>query len=182
MKTIPQTFIKTAIVILVIFSVFTVAYAQTNNDYTVLAPLPGIGDDGTGKTTLSSYLPAVFNLSIGIAAVMAFVVITFGGIVYATSDAIQGKEDGKRWVENALWGLLLVIGAYAILYTINPKILEFNLSLKRPPIAVGVPTAELGVPMTPEAIADDDSVRARLVGVEVPGQRCERGQTLSSSA
>ncbi len=175
MKTISQTIIKTTIVSLMIFSMFTLAYAQTDNGYTPLAPLPGIGEGGT-KTTLSSYLPAVFNLSIGIAAVMAFVVITFGGIVYATSDAIQGKEDGKRWVTNAVWGLLLVIGAYAILYTINPKILEFNLSLKRPPIAVGIPTAEVGVPMTPDALADHERVKSQLVGIDVNAPPCTIGQ------
>lgn len=106
----------------------------TGSDYAVLAPLPGIGENGA-KTSLSSYLPAIFNLAIGIAAVLAFVMITFGGIMYATSDAITGKAQGREYLENAIWGLLLVIGAWVILNTINPKILDFKLTLTTPNVA-----------------------------------------------
>lgn len=146
MKIISQTFIRTAIISLMMFSVFTVVYAQ--NEYTVLAPLPGTTNcdvgPGCDQTSLQKYLPAIFNLSIGIAAAMAFVAITWGGILYATSDAIMGKEQGKEWITNAVWGLLLVIGAWAILNTINPNILEFNLSLERPSIKTGAPNISVG--------------------------------------
>ncbi len=132
---------------LVIFSVFMLLFAfslipavsaqtapvRSTTDYTVLAPLPGIGDGGEKTTTLEKYLPAVFNLSIGLAAAMAFVAITLGGITYATSDALSGKQNGRDLITNAVWGLLLVIAAWIILYTINPKILTFNLTLLKPP-------------------------------------------------
>ena len=113
-------------------SVFSVAHAQLDTTYVPLAPLDNAGVPATSK--LSEYIPAVFKLSIGIAAVLAFVMITFGGIMYATSDAITGKSAGREYITNALWGLLLVLGAYAILYTINPKILKFDLNLQRPTI------------------------------------------------
>lgn len=120
----------------VVFAFSGTIYAL--DDYTVLAPIPctTTGDancTNSGTTaTLQSYLPGAFRLAIGLSAVLAFIVITYGGILYATSDAISGKETGREYITNAVVGLLLVIGAWAILYTINPKMLEFNLTLPVP--------------------------------------------------
>lgn len=125
---------------MIIFSITPTVIAQTN-DYVPLASLPGIGGSNGETTTLQTYLPAIFKLTIGVAAVMAFVVITFGGITYIVSDTLTGKEDGRRWVENAVWGLLLVIGAYAILYTINPEMLSFKLTIPRPQTSITPPTS-----------------------------------------
>jgi hypothetical protein len=113
-----------------------VAYAQTptQNDYTVLAPLPGIGDSTGGQTSFNEYVPRAFTFMIGIAAALAFVMITLGGITYATTDSILKKEDGKKFITDAIWGLVLVIGAYAILNTINPNILSFKLNIPRPSV------------------------------------------------
>ena len=164
-----------------VFPLFTTVEAQPkppdNKDYTVLTPLPGIGSDSGGQTNLEKYLPAVFNLAVGIAAGLAFVMITFGGITYAVSDSITGKEDGRKWIENALWGLLLVIGAYVILYTINPQILDFKLTIPRPKIEAGIPTVTPGVPMTNEQINEDDRVRNSLPANVTTKDPCLEGQT-----
>ncbi len=123
------------------------AQTAANQDYTVLAPLPNTADcstDDTGKqickTNFSKYLPSMFNLIIGVAAGLAFIMITIGGITYATSDALQGKSDGRRYVTNAIYGLILVIGAYTILWTINPQILDFSLVVTPPTITPSTST------------------------------------------
>ncbi len=97
--------------------------------YTFLEPLPGIPN---GTADLPTYIPLVINLIIGISVVLAFIMITYGGIRYATTDALSGKEEGRKDIENALIGLLLVIGAYALLATINPAMLSFDLNTVRP--------------------------------------------------
>lgn len=117
------------------------AVSSANQDYVVLAPLPGttkdgcVGDDCT--TTLEKYLPGAFNLMVGVAAALAFIMITWGGVMYATSDALSSKTEGKGYIENAVWGLLLVIGAWVILNTINPQILKFDSVLPRAEIRTG---------------------------------------------
>ncbi len=126
MNTVSKTITQGMLIIVMMFSFTGVVYSF-DEPYAVLAPLPGIGDTN-GTTTFSTYLSEILNLAIGIAAVMAFVMITFGGITYATSDAVSGKSQGKEYITNAIWGLLLVIGAWVILYTINPNILNFNLN------------------------------------------------------
>ena len=123
---------------------FGFVYAQSSN-YTLLAPLPCVDpakncDTIATQTTLSDYLPGAFNLAIGIGAVLAFIMITYGGFLYATSDAITGKSEGREKIENAIWGLILVIGAWAILYTINPKILDFSLLLPPPTTVSSTPS------------------------------------------
>ena len=156
-----QKIIILMILMLMVFSVATVN-AQVQ-DYTVLAPLPGIGDAG-GPTKLQDYIPAAFRLAIGIGAGLAFVMITFGGIVYATSDAIQGKSDGRKYIENALWGLLLVLGAYAILWTINPNMLSFNLSITPVPVASS-PASVVSPPSLVAGCATDSSLCVRVGGI-----------------
>jgi len=172
-----KNFIIVSIATIMVFSLWTVTYAV--EDYTVLAPLPGIGDPATGKTDLQKYLPAAFKLGIGIAAALAFVMITLGGITYATSDAVFQKSQGKEWITNAIWGLLLVIGAWVILNTINPKILSFNLSLPKPNIAPSTAPATAGVPMTEEEKRADTAVRNRLtaLNIGVNAGPCTQGQT-----
>lgn len=108
--------------------------------YTPLAPLPGTTDstncDTNSKgeeecaTTLETYLPGIFKLAIGISGVLAVIMIVVGGIEYISTDAIQGKTEGKERIQNALWGLLLVFVSWLILYTINPDLLKMNLNIE----------------------------------------------------
>lgn len=120
-------------------------YAQ-DNSYTVLAPLPGTtqGNCPPGatdcKTSLTEYLPGVFNLAIGLSAAFAVLMIVIGGFQYISTDAIQGKQAGKERIKNAVLGLVLVISAWLILATINPKLLEINLNIE--PAPTGNPPAK----------------------------------------
>ena len=84
---------------MLVFSVWTTVYAV--EDYTLLTPLPGttIVPNCTGnncKTNLETYLPGLFNWAIGIAALMAFIVITIGGVTYMTTDSIGEHPRGGR--------------------------------------------------------------------------------------
>ena len=94
--------------------------------YEPLAPLP-LNADGSTPTELSKYLPAMFQFLIGIAGVLAVVMIVIGGIQYMSTDAVYGKSEGKEKITQALGGLLLAIIAWLILYTINPEILNTTL-------------------------------------------------------
>lgn len=114
--------------------------SNTWDQYTPLAPLPGTtqGNCVTDKngnvsgctTDIQTYIPGVFNLAIGIAGVLAVLMIIIGGVEYVTTDAIQGKSDGKARIQNALWGLVLVLVSWILLYTINPKLTVFDLNVK----------------------------------------------------
>lgn len=104
-------------------------FAQT--DYTMLQPLP-LNNADASKTDAGSYLEGVFVLAIGIAGVLAVIMIIWGGIQYMSTDAISGKSEAKSTIQQAIWGLLLAIGAWLILNTISPNLVNFNLNLSQP--------------------------------------------------
>lgn len=129
-------FVGLALIILGGWFNFTFAGASddssTNNNkngYTPLTILPGT-TNSEGQVTIDSYLPGIFNLTIGIAGVLAVLMILIGGVEYITTDAIQGKSDGKARIQNALWGLILVLVSWILLHTINPKLTVFDLTIK----------------------------------------------------
>lgn len=154
-------------------SIPTIALAL--QQYTLLVPLPGIAGP---QTTFSQWLPGAFQLTIGIAAGLAFVMISFGGILYATSDAVGKKSDGKKYITNAIIGLLFVIGAWVILNTINPEILNLKWTVPIPKTDMKLPTVVAGTPPTPEQRLADSQVRARLSGIAVNhANMCDAGQT-----
>ena len=103
---------------------------NTDTTYTPLAPLPGFPEEfdtlpsKTNQCPFGNYLNIMIKLVIGIAAVLAMVMIVMGGIEYMTSDLISSKEAGKDTIKNALLGLFIALGAYLILNTINPKLLS----------------------------------------------------------
>lgn len=117
---------------------FSVAADPTTTDstYNLLAPLPDV--DGTGDEivgydpsntgALSDYLNVMIKLFIGICAVLAVIMIVMGGIEYMTSELISSKQAGKDRILHAIFGLILALGAWTLLNTINPKLLDSSLS------------------------------------------------------
>jgi hypothetical protein len=112
---------------------------NTDTTYTPLAPIPGTPFDGTtpfdtqGTCAFGNYLNIMIKLILGIAAVLSMVMITMGGIEYMTSELVSSKESGKNTITNAILGLVIALGAYVILNTINPQLL--NACLDKLPMA-----------------------------------------------
>jgi lipoprotein-anchoring transpeptidase ErfK/SrfK len=104
----------------------------STSTYTLLEPLPDPFRPGeefkdiqvSEKNALGRYLNIILRLAIGLAAVLAVVMIVFGGIQYMTSELVHSKEAGKQRITNAVLGLLVALGAYLILFTVNPNLLD----------------------------------------------------------
>lgn len=130
----------------ILLSGISIVHAEERNiDYTPLVSLPGINKAGTTTTTLSTYIPGIFKLSIGVAGVLAVLMIVFGGVEYITAESLGGKKNGQDRINNALIGLVLIIGSYAILSTISPSLLSFDLNVRKVPL----PTPEVAGPSCP---------------------------------
>ncbi len=98
--------------------------AQEDTEYELLAPLEGYVEP---TTTAGPYIVGIFKLIVALAGGLAVVTIIYGGIQYMSTDAFGAKNEAKNTIQNAIWGLLLVIGAWLILYTVNPNLVEINL-------------------------------------------------------
>lgn len=107
------------------------ASQNTNRDdsYTLLAPIPGLEkiNDSAG---IGGYLEKIFLIGIGLAGVLAVVMIVINGIVYMGDESVFGKTKAKERILMAIGGLVLALGAWVVLNTINPDLVGSTLSIK----------------------------------------------------
>lgn len=98
--------------------------------YNLLEDLPTGGSPNTGLTGLSDYLEWLYKFALGAAAFLAVLMIVIGGVQMIVGGASEtARSDGKKRIEQALWGLLLAISAWLIVYTINPDFINTGLSI-----------------------------------------------------
>lgn len=86
-----------------------------------------IGEASAFKN-LGDYIQIVYRYLVGIAGLVAAVLIIRGGFQYITSAGDATKIAGaKESIGSALIGLLLVLGSYVILNTVNPELVNLKL-------------------------------------------------------
>lgn len=118
---------------LVFFGLVGHAAAQ---GFVPLAPIPGLTDPGTADSVARSQNLAVFfnNLYkylIGLAAVLAIIMIIWDGLRIATNqDNVSIITDSKGRIYNAIFGLVLVLSPVLVFSIINPSILNLSINLK----------------------------------------------------
>lgn len=61
-----------------------------------------------------------YEISLGVVAALAFGILIYGAILYSVSGAVSTQAEAREWINGALWGLVLLLAAYLILYNINP--------------------------------------------------------------
>lgn len=106
---------------------------ENNNIYKMLVPLPGITCmDNTGKdpncigNNIGKYLNFIFKFGIGLCAALAVVMLIIYGIVYMGDESIFAKTEAKKKMFGAIIGLIIAIGGWALLNTINPDLTGKN--------------------------------------------------------
>lgn len=109
----------------VLSPVFVFAQAETEQEYTLLTQIPGLKSVSTAGD-FSSFVNAIYNMSIGIGSVLAVFVIIFAGVRYSMTDAFGTKNDMKERVKYAIGGLVLLLGAYVFLTFVNPDLVDFS--------------------------------------------------------
>jgi hypothetical protein len=76
----------------------------------------------------AAFLGLIFKILITVGALLAVGTLVYAGISYMLSEAFETKGEAKNRMKAALWGLIILLGAWLMLYTINPQLLNFNLS------------------------------------------------------
>jgi hypothetical protein len=93
---------------------------EESTEYKLLAPIPGME---TAPKNIGEYLNLMFKIGIGICAVLAVIMIVLGGIQYMGNESVFGKVEAKDKIWKAILGLLIALGAFALLNTIDPALL-----------------------------------------------------------
>ncbi len=115
----------------------------TAEPITMNVPIPGL-QFSAGKVVgdfveipiLAQYIVAVYKFLLGISAVAAAIMIMYGGFKYILASTGAGVKEGQTAIRDALIGLVLLIGTYTILQTVNPEALALNalkIRIIRPP-------------------------------------------------
>ena len=102
--------------------VYAVKYAPLSGP-----TLPGVPAD----PTLPQMLNAILGWSVGLAAILAVIMLAIGGFNYMTSESVFKMGDAKEKITNAIIGLLIVLGAVFFLGYINPDIISTSLDFSR---------------------------------------------------
>src|SRR3990167_735226 len=101
--------------------------------FTALAPIPGLTDISptavVNSTSLANFFNNLYKYVIGLAAVLAVIMIIWGGLEYSTQDSVSKKSDGKERIIQAILGLVLVLSPVLVFSIINPGILNLSISL-----------------------------------------------------
>jgi len=66
-------------------------------------------------------LSRLYVYGVGVVAIAAMIMLVIGGVQYM----VAGEKDpssAKERIRNAIWGLILALTSYLILYTINPDL------------------------------------------------------------
>ena len=70
----------------------------------------------------------VYQFALLIGGLLAFGAIVYGAIRYTLAAGNpSGQSEGREWIQQAIIGLILLLGAYLVLYTINPGLVNLEL-------------------------------------------------------
>ena len=97
------------------------------SDFVPLAPIPGLTQGYVANSSdLASFLNNLYKYLIGLAAVLAVIQIIRGGLEYATQDSVSKNSEGRHHIEQAIFGLVLVLLPALVFGIINPDILHLS--------------------------------------------------------
>jgi len=96
--------------------------------YTQSRPIPlQVSIGGYEVVGLGNYMRRLFTFLVGISGITAGIMIIWAGIIWLTSAGNPEKiNDARHKIGNALIGLMLILGSYLILQTINPALLNLE--------------------------------------------------------
>ena len=83
---------------------------------------------------IGQYIGVVYQYGVGLAAVLATVMIMAGGFLWLTSGGSPDRVGkAKEFIAGSLTGLLLALFSFMILYTVNPELVKLTpISPRRP--------------------------------------------------
>jgi len=131
------------ILILIIFSALILSdfvLAQEEELEITYPTVPGAQTPTQVKTPLPQYVKYIFNFSIWIAGLVAFVAVLYGGVRYLTSAGDPtATADARDQIFAGILGLIIILSAYTILVNINPQLVVLRVNIEGTPAAGEIP-------------------------------------------
>jgi hypothetical protein len=127
----------------------------SKDTYKLLAPIgdleciengEGTSNPNCTKGNVGTYINIFFKIAIGLAGALAVIMIVIHSVSYMGDESVFGKTEAKSSILSAIGGLLLALGAYALLNTIDPALTGSR----------GIQIDEVVVELDEEPIIKDD--------------------------
>ncbi|MEX1014478.1 MAG: hypothetical protein WDZ80_04940 [Candidatus Paceibacterota bacterium] len=114
---------KIFLIILIVSILIPVGSVFAEETFTVDFPSTGF----SGGTDIGSFINDIYNTALGVGGIAAVAVIVYGSIYLTISGASPDKQkEGRDIITAAIWGVVLLFGAYVVLNTINPQLVELS--------------------------------------------------------
>ena len=138
----------------------------------ISAALPGPYDvSATGPV---GFIANFYYFALGLGGLLAFGSIVYAGIKWTTSQGNPGTiSDAKDQIVQALWGLVLLGGAFVILNTINPELTILQIP-KLGEIEVATSTGTGGMDDPNAGLCTKEHFGACAIGGGSITQSCEK--------
>jgi len=92
----------------------------------ISVPLLTFAQSSPPPPSIAEHIVTFYKFSLGIAGALAMAMIVVGSLYYSLSGVADKKNEGKEFITSALYGFVLLLGAYLILNTINPELTQLR--------------------------------------------------------
>jgi len=80
-------------------------------------------------SSIGEYIRAIYSFGIVVGAFLAVLMIVFQAIRYMVSAGnVATQQAARTRIQEALIGFILLVGAYLVLFTINPALVNLSLT------------------------------------------------------
>lgn len=122
-KTIKKIFLLSVLVFVFLVFGFSFVYAQFDTATGIPVNLASDYPSFTAAPTIADMIASIYTYALSIAGILAIAMIVYGGISYALQPGNAAKQnDAKDIMQSAIWGIVLLAGAYVILKAVNPDL------------------------------------------------------------
>ena len=83
----------------------------------------------TKAPELGACVSQIYVWALGAAGILALLMMVFGGYkVMTAAGNAKASTDGKSYIWSSIIGLVILLGAYVLLNTINPDLVNFKIN------------------------------------------------------
>jgi len=97
----------------------------------IVEPLTSIGTEAGNQAGIGPFVNLLYKYGVGIGAILAVLLVMYGGFQYMTSEAVGNKSEGRETITRALIGLFLLLSPVLVFGVINRDILNIDLDFGR---------------------------------------------------
>lgn len=130
-----KLFFYIAVIIMIMSFAVTIKAAQEIRlDFPFPCPpnIPNLGECKQNitnpETAIQDYIIKLYQFGVGIAGILAVGMIAAGAVYKIINAGNSSKQqEGTEMMKSAIWGIVLLLGSYLILRTVNPRLVNLDL-------------------------------------------------------